>query len=98
LSSEIKERAVGRHREPGRAERRLAGFFDRTGKTVGKDDKVTGSLAVFERLEHHVVATLRQRRTIPRTMECNESAVVIGGRKGLAGIDQEIVRRLMSGE
>ena len=55
-----KERAVGRHREPGRAERRLAGFLDRTGKTIGKDDKVASRFAVFERLEHHVVATLRQ--------------------------------------
>jgi S1-C subfamily serine protease len=74
------------------------GNSGRAGKAVGKDDERSGRPTVGERLKHHVVAALRFRRAIPRTVESDKSAALITGGERVARIDQKIVRRPMAGK
>ena len=57
--------AVGSHRQSRWPVRGLAGLLNRTGKSIGENHKWPRGFAVFERLEHNVVAALRVRGSIP---------------------------------
>src|SRR5579871_3950409 len=70
-----------------------ARLLDRTSEAVGEYDERPRRLAIGERLEHHVVAALGERRTVPRAVECDECASAVRVRKLPAAVDQEIVGR-----
>src|SRR5690349_518401 len=77
---------------------RLARLLVSACKSVRKDDEFARKLAVLERLEHDVVAALREGRAVPRSVKSDERAVAIGSRKLLGAVEHEIVRRPMRGE
>ncbi len=77
----------------GRPMRRLPGLLDGAGEAVGEHDERTRWLAVVERLEHDIVAFLRKRRPVPRAMEGDEGAALVGVRELHAVVYLEIVGR-----
>src|SRR5882757_8718992 len=78
--------------------RGLTRLFYCAGEAVSKDHVRSGSFAVGERLEHHVVAALRERRAVPRPMEGDECAPLVGRRELLSIINQEVIGRPMPRE
>src|SRR5206468_9041960 len=78
------ERAVGSDGESCRSVRGAARLLHGTGKAVGEDFVLPGGLAVRQRLEHHVVATLREWRAIPRAVEGDEGTSAVALRELIA--------------
>ena len=76
----------------------LTRFLDRSGETIREDDERRRGLAVRQRLEHHVVPALRERRAVPRPVKRDERAAAVGGRELLSVVDGEVVGRPMAGE
>src|SRR3954468_22598396 len=70
----------------------------RVDEALGKILERSLRAAVQHRLEHDAEALLWQRRGIPRSMERDERAVAISGRKRAPGIEQQSVRRPVSGK
>src|SRR6266516_1311647 len=91
------ERAVGTLCEPGRPV--IAGhpIRIRAGEvgweTLGEHLVRSRGLPVLERLKHHVVATRRLRRAIPRTVERDERAVAIPRGERRSRVEEQRVRR-----
>src|SRR5262245_49815996 len=65
----------------------------RAGEAIGKDLELTRGLAVREGLEGDVVAFLRKRRTIPRSMEGDEGAALVLLRELRAAVEHHVDRR-----
>src|SRR5207245_2284152 len=68
------------------------------GKAIGEDLVLPGGLALRERLEHHVVAALREWRSIPRAVECDERTSAIALRELIAVVEREVIGRPVAGE
>src|SRR3954453_11030851 len=73
------QRAVRRLRDAVGARRRVELLLDRSGarETVREDLALARRLAAGERLEGDVVAVLRHRRTVPRSVEGDERAALV---------------------
>src|SRR5207253_4784526 len=92
------QRAVRPDRDSRRPVRSLTRFLHRAGEAVSEDLVVAGGLAAGEGLKHHVVAALRERRPVPRSVECDERTLAIAGRELTAVIENEVVGRPVRGE
>ncbi len=78
--------------------RGAAGLLHGAGKTVGEDLILPRGLAVRERLEHDVVALLRERRAIPRAMECDEGTAAVARRELTPVVEGQVIGRPVAGE
>src|SRR3954454_19239543 len=74
----------------------LTRFFNCTCETISEDHEWARGLAIRQRLEHHIVAALGERRTVPRAMERDERAALVGRRKLMSVIKQQVVWRPMT--
>src|SRR6267378_2192039 len=92
------ERAVASDGESCRAMRGAARLLHGAGKAVGEDLVLPRGLAAGERLEHHVVAALREWRSIPRAVECDESTSAVALRELAAVVEREVIRGPVAGE
>src|SRR5215471_711847 len=86
---------IGPDCQSGRAMRRSTRLQVRPGKTVSENYKRPGSFAVGQWLKDHIIAPLRFRSTVPGSMECDESAVLVRRRELIALVDQHVVGRPM---
>nr|GFD56484.1 hypothetical protein [Tanacetum cinerariifolium] len=68
-----------------------SGFLSRAREVIGKNLPLAAGLAIREGLERHHVAGLRLGRTVPGTVEGDESAVAVLGREHGAGVEQQAV-------
>src|SRR5439155_18057302 len=92
------ERPIRPDGQPGRTMLGPFRSFYSSGKTVCEDFATARCAHTGERLEHYVVATLRVRRPIPRTVECNENTLAIPARKPFLIVASHPVRSPMRRE
>src|SRR5437660_11302376 len=78
--------------------RGLTWFLHRAGEAVSEDLVAAGGPAAGEGLKHHVVAALRKRRAVPRSVECDERTLVVAVRELMAVVEDEVVGRPVRGE
>src|SRR5438552_914966 len=78
-----------------RTMRRAIGLLGGTGEAVGKDFVLRGIywFPTGESNERHVVSLLRSGRTVPRTVKCDERAVLVMRRELRAAVKEKSVRR-----
>src|SRR5215831_6563566 len=92
------ERPIRSDGQPGRTMLGPFRSFYSSGKTVCEDFATARGARTGERLEHYVIATLRVRRPIPRTVECNENTLAIACRESFLIVASHPVRSPMRRE
>src|SRR6185295_14171763 len=81
--------AIGTAGHSGRPMRGLARIQMTSGETIGKHEILSRRLTVGKRLEHDIVAGLRQGRPVPRAVKGDEGASVISCAKLRAVVAHE---------
>src|SRR6185312_15553413 len=86
------EGAVGSSRQSGGPEFGASRLLYCACEAVGEHNKISRSFAAGHGLEHHVVATLRSGRAVPRPVECDEGARPVGCWEFAVGDEQQVIR------